>query len=486
MRHTRSRLWLLFCCCTATLLLNACKPVGPDYSKPAVQAPVSYKESAPDAPRNGAWLSAVPRDGAQRGAWWMVFGDTRLNALEERVTAANPDLRRASENYFAAHAQAVAARSAYLPTLSAGPTLDRARVSQNGVSYNSKRPDAYNDLYLTGSVGWEPDFFGRVRRTVEAAKANAQADAADFASLNLSLHAELAQDYFALRAVDSQDKLLALSIEDLEKLLALTEQRLAGGVAVQADVEQARTQLESTRAQRVDLEVSRAQLEHAIGTLTGTPLTEFQIAHTPLELDLPAIPEGIPSQLLERRPDIAAAERRVAQANAQIGVARSAYYPSISLSASGGFESVHGGTWIQGPSSLWSLGAQGAALLFDGGQRRALTDEARHTYEAQSAAYQSTVLNAFREVEDELSALHVLKEEAAIQQRAVESARRSRDLSKTRYEGGVTNYLDVLVAENTLIANERTAVDLRNRQFAADVLLIRALGGGWDTAQLLQ
>jgi NodT family efflux transporter outer membrane factor (OMF) lipoprotein len=384
----------------------------------------------------------------------------------------------------AARDQVAAARSGLFPTLSAGPTVARDHISMNGPSYAPGKPTGFGDLVLSGQASWEPDLWGRVRRTVEAAHSSAQASAADMAAIDLSLHAEMATDYFALRGLDAQAKLLTATVADLERQLDLTQRRLAGGVATEADVAQARTQLETVRAQLVDLGASRAQLEHAIGTIANQDLSAFSIPASPLDLALPAVPAGVPSQLLERRPDIAAAERRAQAANAQIGIAVSAFYPTISLTGTGGFESLHGGTWIQGPSALWSLGAQAAELLFDAGQRHALTDQARHQYEAQASAYRSSVFQAFNDVEDRLSDLRVLAGESAVEQRAVASAQHSFDISSQRYKGGVTGYLEVLTAEAALLQNQRTALDLQTRQFVASVGLVRALGGGWDATQL--
>jgi NodT family efflux transporter outer membrane factor (OMF) lipoprotein len=294
----------------------------------------------------------------------------------------------------------------------------------------------------------------------------------------------MAADYFQLRGLDAESKLLTATVADLKRQLDLTQRRLAGGVATEVDVAQARTQLETVRAQRVDVGVARAQYEHAIGTIANLKLSDFSIPPSPLDLALPRVPVGVPSQLLQRRPDIAAAERRAQAANEQIGIAISAFYPNISLGGTGGFESMNTGTWIQGPSSLWSLGGQAAELLFDAGQRHALTDQARHAYEAQAAAYRSTVFAAFNDVEDQLSGLRILEAESAVEQRAVASAQHSYDLSNQRYKGGVTGYLEVLTAEATLLQNQRTAIDLQTRQFAASVGLVRALGGGWDASEL--
>jgi NodT family efflux transporter outer membrane factor (OMF) lipoprotein len=302
--------------------------------------------------------------------------------------------------------------------------------------------------------------------------------------MDLALHAEMASTYFELRGLDAQVKLLHETIADLEGQLDLAQRRLDGGIGTEADVAQARTQLETVRAQLVDVGVARIQYEHAIGAIANLKPSEFSIPPAPLDLLLPKVPVGVPSQLLERRPDIAAAERRAAAANAQIGIAVSAFYPTITLGGSGGFESLNAGTWIQGPSALWSLGAQATELLFDAGQRHALTDEARHVYEAQAAGYREAVLMAFTDVVDHLSSLRILEQESGAEQKAVDSAQHSFDISNERYKGGVTSYLEVLTAEATLLQNQRTAIDLQTRQFVASVGLVRALGGGWDASQL--
>lgn len=471
-------------------LLAGCKPVGPDYKRPAYHAPDAYKETGaaavepPPNPAGGAWKPATPSDGLLRGKWWEIYRDPQLNALEERIAANNFDLRSATEIYLAAREQVTAARSSLFPTLSANAGVGRSALSKNRPSASSTTH--YNDFVLGGQASWEPDFWGRIRRSVEASRATMQASAADTASVELSLRAELAADYFELRGLDAETALLRSTIATLEHQLQLTEERREGGVSTEADVALARTQLETVRAQQVDLGVARAQFEHAIATLTGQNAAGFSLAPAPLDLVLPRVPVGLPSQLLERRPDIAAAERRTAAANEQIGIAQSAYYPSISLSAAGGFESTHSGNWIDGPSALWSLGAKATEMLFDAGKRHALTEESRHLYEAQAAAYRGTVLAAFNSVEDQLSALRVLEEEAAVEERAVASAQHSLDLANERYKGGVTSYLEVLTAETALLNNQRTQIDLKTRQFAANVALVRSLGGGWDSTQLPQ
>ena len=473
----------------AALVLAGCKPVGPNYNRPGYQAPAAYKETGastvvtpPPSPAGGSWQPANPSDGMLRGKWWEIYRDPQLNQLEDSIATNNQSLRQALETFLAARDQANAARSNLFPTFSAGLSASRSRVSANRPLANSTTN--YNDLVISGQASWEPDFWGRIRRTVEAARQNAQASAADMANVDLSLHAEMASDYFQLRGLDAQTKLLTTTVRDLQSQLDLTTRLLGGGVATQVDVAQAQTQLETVRAQLVDVGVARAQLEHAIGTLANRNLSDFSIPPSPLDLALPNVPIGVPSQLLQRRPDIAAAERSAAAANAQIGIAVSAFYPTISLGGIGGFESTSPGTWIQGPSSLWSLGAQAAELLFDAGQRRALTDQARHNYEAQAASYRNTVFLAFNDVEDQLSSLRILEQESSAETRAVTSAQQSFDLSDQRYKGGVTSYLEVLTAEATLLDNQRTAIDLRTRQFVSSVGLVRSLGGGWDVTQL--
>ena len=489
---SRSASYLPAICALAALaLLAGCKPVGPDYKRPGFTAPTTYKEAGatdvivpPPNPSGGSWQPASPSDGMLRGKWWEIYNDPQLNRLEERIAAANPTLQQALATYLAAREQVAVVRANLFPTLSATLGVTHYKNSTNKPLVQSTTASSYNDLTLGGQGSWEPDFWGRVRRSVEAAHENAQASAADMANVDLSLTAELANDYFQLRGLDAQTRLLTATVADLEHQLDLTRRRLAGGVATNEDVLQAETQLETVRAQLVDIGVARSQFEHAVGTLDGYTPSEFGIAPSPLDLALPKVPLGVPSQLLERRPDIAAVERRVAASNAQIGIAVSAFYPNISLGGTGGFESTHGGTWIQGPSSLWSLGAQATELLFDAGQRHALTAQARDNYEAQAAAYRSTIFSAFSDVEDQLSSLRILENESGEETRAVDAAQRAYDLSNQRYKGGVTSYLEVLTAEATLLQNQRTAIDLSTRQFVSSVELVRALGGGWDVTQL--
>jgi len=475
----------------AMLFVTGCRPVGPDYRQPQFSAPAAYKETGtgqvlvpPPNPSGGGWQSATPADQALRGRWWEIYQDPQLNKLEERIATENQSLRQALETYLAAREQVVIARSSFYPKLSARAGFAHDKNSANKPLATATTPTSYNDITLVAQASWEPDLWGRVRRTVESARESAQASAADVANVDLSLHAQMAVAYFQLRGLDAETKLLNATIDDLERQLDLTQRRLDGGIGTEADVAQARTRLETVRAQRIEVGVARARYEHAVGTLANLPLSTYTMSFSPLEGPLPAIPVGIPSQLLQRRPDVAASERRAAAANAQIGVAASAFYPSIPLVATGGFESAHGGTWLQGPSALWSLGAQAAELLFDAGQRHAVSDQARHNYESEVAAYRQTILSAFQEVEDQLSTMRILGEESTVQHKAVLSANSSFDLANQRYKGGVTGYLEVLTAETILLENQRTFVDLETRQFVTSVELVRALGGGWTTSQL--
>jgi NodT family efflux transporter outer membrane factor (OMF) lipoprotein len=472
------------------LTLSGCKPVGPNYNRPAYTAPAAYKDTGaasvvpPQNPAGGAWQPASPSDGMIKGKWWEIYQDPRLNGLEDRVDSTNVELKQAVETYLAAHDQVAATRANLFPTVSASIGATPEQYSKNAPLFNKANPTIYNDLTMGGQASWEPDFWGHVRRGIEQARATAQASAADQANLALMLHAELASDYFALRGLDSQSKLLTDTVADLENQLQLTQKRLNGGVATEVDVDQARTQLETVRAQLVDLGVARAQYEHAIGTIANYDLSQFSIPPSPLDGALPEIPIGVPTQLLERRPDIASAERKAAAANAQIGIAVSAFYPNITLSGTAGFQSTSIGTWLQGPSTFWTLGAQAMELLFDAGQRHALTDQARHQYEAQADSYRNTVFQAFQDVEDQMAALRILEQESTVERGAIASAQRSFDVSSSRYKGGVTSYLEVLTAEQTLLQDQVTAIGIQNRQYAASVGLVRALGGGWDVTQL--
>jgi NodT family efflux transporter outer membrane factor (OMF) lipoprotein len=466
----------------ATVALSGCT-VGPNYHRPSSAPPtLTYRELPPPP---GTWQPAVPADAMAKGHWWLLFGDPQLNALEARLTSGNLQMQAALENYTAASEAVRVARADYYPTLSVAPAVSRTRLSTNRPTYVSAlSPSQYNDFVLSGQASWQPDFWGRVRREVEGQRASAQALAADEANVELSVRSELAVDYYQLRGLDAQQQILDSTVGALKDYLDLTVKRYRGGVSTQSDVALAQTQLASTQTQDTDIAVARAQYEHAIATLLGVSASSFTLPAMPQNADLPTIPVGVPSALLQRRPDIAASERRADAANAQIGVAISAYYPNISLTGGGGFESGEPGNWIQGPSELWSIGASAMETIFDAGRRHAITEEARANYRASADNYRLAVLNGFQEVEDNLAALRVLQQEQASAQRAVQAATFSLNLSTNRYKGGVTTYLEVLTAQQAQLANERTAQDVTTRRFVASVQLIEALGGGWDTAKL--
>ncbi len=466
----------------ATLALSGCT-VGPNYHRPSSAPPtLTYRELPPPP---GTWQPAVPADAMVRGQWWLLFGDPELNALEARLASGNLQMQVALENYTAATEVVRAARADYFPTLGVTPAVSRNRLSTHRPTYISAlSPSQYNDFSLTGHAAWQPDFWGRVRREVEGQRASAQALAADEANVELSVRSELAVDYYQLRGLDAQQQILDTTVHALKTYLDLTIKRYHGGVSTQSDVALAQTQLASTQTADTDIAVARAQYLHAIATLLGVSASSFALPSMPQNRNLPTIPVGVPSALLQRRPDIAAAERRADAANAQIGVAISAYYPDISLTGGGGLESGEPGNWIQGPSELWSIGASAMETIFNGGRRHALTAEARANYRASVDSYRLAVLNGFQEVEDNLAALRVLQQEESSAQRAVQSATFSLHLSTNRYKGGVTTYLEVLTAQQAQLANERTAQDVTTRRFVASVQLIEALGGGWNTAKL--
>lgn len=460
-------------------LLAACS-VGPDYVRPTADTPAAFKES-------DGWKTAQPRDQELRGAWWETFDDPLLNELEEQIGVSNQNLAQAAAQFRQARALVQSARAGYLPTVSGGASVTRGQASSNPGSQNqafqaSRSPTT--GYSLSFDAVWEADLWGRVRRTVESNEAGAQASAADLEALRLSIQAELAQNYFQLRALDAQKQLFDDTIAAYQRSLTLTQNQYAAGVAAKVDVIQAQTQLKTTQAQALDIGVQRAQLEHAIALLIGKPASAYSLAVAPLTALPPPLPVGIPSSLLERRPDIAAAERRMAAANAQIGVAEAAYYPSLTLSAAGGFQNSSYVNWLTAPSRFWSLGPALAQTLFDGGLRRAQTDQAIAAYDANVAGYRQTVLTGFKEVEDNLVALRILEQEAAVQDEAVRNARQSVALTTNQYKAGIVSYLNVVTVQATALANERTAVDVLNRRLAASVLLIKALGGGWNASGL--
>lgn len=459
-------------------VLAACT-VGPDYVRPDADKPVAYKEME-------GWKTAQPRDQELRSQWWEAFNDPVLSTMMAQVNVSNQNLVQAAAQFRQARALVQSARAGYLPSVSAGAAITRSQSSSGFISQNqnltARGPSTSYSVSL--DVAWEPDLWGRVRRTVEANEAGAQASAGDLAALRLSIQAQLAQDYFQLRALDTQKKLFDDTLAAYQRSLKLTQNQYAVGVAAKADVIQAQTQLKTTQAQALDIGVQRAQLEHAIALLLGKPASDYSLPPAALTALPPAIPAGVPSALLERRPDIAAAERRVSAANAQIGVAEAAYYPSLTLSPSAGYQSSSFSNWLLLPSRFWSVGPALAQTLFDGGLRRAQTAQAIAAYDASVAAYRQTVLTGFQEVEDNLAALRILEQEAAIQDDALRDARQSVDLTINQYKAGIVSYLNVVTVQATALVAERSAVDIQNRRLAASVLLIKALGGSWSAAEL--
>jgi NodT family efflux transporter outer membrane factor (OMF) lipoprotein len=461
------------------LQLTGCV-VGPKYHTPVAPAPPAYKEV-------GNWKPAQPNDQSLGGNWWTIFQDPQLDALELQVNVSNQNLKAAAAQFQQARAALHYSRADYFPTATAGLSGTRTRVSANRPPPNSIfNGITDNDFTLPVDVSYQVDVWGRIRRIVESQREQAQASAADLATVNLSMHADLALDYFQARSLDAEEQLLNNTVAQYGQALQLTESRFQGGIASEVEVQQAKTILQTTRAQAIDVGIARAQFEHAVAILIGKPPAEFSLPPLPLTAPPPHIPISVPSELLERRPDIAAAERRVASANAQIGVAKSAYYPQISLGASGGFESSAITTLLNGPSGLWSIGASAVGTIFDVGRRRSLTDEARAAYDTQVANYRQSVLNGFQQVEDNLAAVRILEDEAKVQDEAVQAAQRSLELSITRYNGGVTSYLEVTVAQTAALQDEVNAVNILGRRMANTVLLIQALGGGWDRSSLPQ
>jgi NodT family efflux transporter outer membrane factor (OMF) lipoprotein len=470
------------------LLLSSGCMVGPDYSKPSVPMTAAYKEDQ-------GWKLARPGDDIPRGKWWEIFGDPQLNALEEQVTEANQNVKIAEARFRQARAMIQFFRAGLFPLVTTGASANSVRNSalspfgttSNGASSGRSSSGASTrEFLLTGDISYEIDLWGRIRRSVTAAREEAQATAADLETAKLSLQAELAFDYFELRSADAQQRLLNDTVKAFDEALQLTIRRFEGGVAPKSDVAQARTQLETTQVQATDIAVERAQFEHAIATLIGKPPADFSLPPAPLDLQPPDIPLAVPSELLERRPDIAAAERRVAEANEQIGIAKAAFFPTVTLNALFGFESSSIRNLAGWQSFLWAVGSSVAQTIFDAGRRRATSEAALASYDVTVASYRQATLDAFQQVEDNLAALRILKQEAEQQKRAVVSALESLQLFTNRYKGGVDTYLQVITAQTTALTNERNQVDILRRQMDASVLLVKALGGGWNVADLPQ
>jgi NodT family efflux transporter outer membrane factor (OMF) lipoprotein len=464
----------------ASLFVSACA-VGPDYVQPTVEVPVVYKEAA------DGWKIAQPQDECDRGAWWEIFNDHQLNKLEEQVNSANQTIAGAQAQYRQAQALVDEARAGYAPTLTGAAAVARQKQSSLATSSTAAVliPRApYTNYSASLSAAWEPDLWGSVSRLVEANEAGAQASAAQLAGVRLAAQASLAQFYFQLRALDAMQKLLDDNVVASEKLLALTQNRYKSGVVSQLDVAQAQSQYQTAQVQAIDNGVSRAQYEHAIAVLIGQPPAIFSLGRAPLTEMPPEIPLQVPSSLLERRPDVAQAERLMAQANAEIGIAVSAFFPALTLAATGGFSSNTFGNWLTVPAQVWSVGPQLAATLFDGGLRSAKTEAAYATYDQSVAAYRQTVLTAFQDVEDNLASLRILASEVAMQNEAVASAKLALKLVINAYKAGIVPYANVLTAQITAYAAEENAVSITGRRMVAAVGLVKALGGGWANGEI--
>jgi NodT family efflux transporter outer membrane factor (OMF) lipoprotein len=460
--------------------------LGPKYAKPSTPMTPAYKEEPPASYQGSEqWKPANPGDLASREKWWEIFGDAELNQLEEQVATSNQNLKVYEARFREARAAIRFNRASQFPTISTTPSAAYTKASDYSPSFPSKISEASTgDFVLPFDLSYELDLWGRVRRTVAAAREEAQASSADYSTAKLSLEAELALDYFELRSADAQKQLLDNTVKAYADNLQLTTNRFKGGVAPRADVAQAQTQLDTTRVQDTDVTVQRAQFEHAIAILIGKPPAEFSIAAVPLKYQPPSIPVGLPSDILQRRPDIAAAERRVAEANQQIGIARAAYFPTVTLNGTAGFAGTQGSNWFSWPAGFWAVGPALAETLFDAGRRRATSESARANYDAAVATYRQTSLTAFQEVEDNLAALRILDNEEQQQEQAVASSKDSLQLFTNRYRGGVDTYLQVITAQTTELTNERNSIDILRRRMDASVLLVKALGGGWDASDL--
>jgi NodT family efflux transporter outer membrane factor (OMF) lipoprotein len=461
-------------------LLAACA-VGPDYKRPAAEIPASYKEAA------SGWKVAQPADQQDRGDWWTIYADPQLNALEERLNTANQTVAQFAAAYRQARALVGEARAAYFPTIgaSAGATRSGNGTSSGGNSTTAtSRSGVGNSFNVQLDASWEPDLWGSVSRSVNAQKAGQQSAAADLANARLSAQATLAQTYFALRSLDSTQKLLDDTVAAYQRSLQLTQNQYAAGVAARSDVIQAQTQLQSAQAAAIDNGVQRAQDEHAIAVLVGEPASTFSIPPIPLTATPPAVPAQMPSALLERRPDIASAERKAAAANEQIGVAIAAFFPSLTLSASGGFENSVFSQLLTAPSRFWTLGPQLAATLFDAGLRQAQTDAARAAYDGNVATYRQTVLAAFQDVEDNLASQRILAQEIVVQQQAVDSALQALAIVTNEYKAGTVGYVNVLTAQTTAFTAQQKLETIAGQRMVSSVGLVKALGGGWDVSQM--
>lgn len=467
----------------AAVSLAGCT-VGPKYTRPPVAPAPAYKEAPPpEFHEEKGWKPGQPSDGSLRPAWWEIFGNAELNRLEQQIDASSQTLKAAEARFRQARALIALNRAGLFPTISTAPGVTTNRLSRNSPT-GPARTGEYSAFNLPIDINYELDAWGRVRRSIAAAREETQASAADVETIRLSLHAEMAIDYFELRSLDAQKRLLDDTIVAYEKALQLTKNRFDGGLSSRAELAQAQTQLETTRADDIGVTVARAQFEHAIAVLAGQTPESLNLAVIPVQTAPPAIPVGLPSDLLERRPDIAAAERRVAEANEQIGIARAAFFPDIVLTATGGLLGGSFVDWLTWPSRFWAVGPSVLQTVFDAGRRRAVSEQAAAAYDEAVANYRQATLSAFQQVEDNLSTLRILEQQAKAQRVAVESARQSLDLAMSRYKGGLVTYLEVVTAQSTALKNESTEVDLLRQRMDASVLLIKALGGGWDVSKL--
>lgn len=475
--------------------LSACNP-GPKYSRPPAAAPSAYKEAPPQFKEGAGWVVAQPGDDKIRPKWWEMYNEPQLNALEEQVAISNQTVIQAEANFRAAQALVVEARSQLFPTIGGSSSYTRQHFSSNtraatvtpsgSTGGASSVSTTINQYSIAANVSYTLDLWHRVRNQIAANSLSAQASAADVATALLTTQAELAQDYFEVRALDAQEGILQDTLKNYRDALKLTTILFNTGIDSDQDVTQAQTQLDTALAQATDLGVARAQFEHAIATLTGQPASNFSLPVAPFVPKPPPVPVAVPSELLQRRPDIAAAERRVASANALIGVQRAAYYPSLSLSASGGFLSSAVSNWFTWPSRVWSLGPSVSDTLLDFGARRGAVEQAEASYDAAVATYRQTALSDFQTVEDNLASLRILADEVAQYETAVQSSAHYLGLALTRYRTGVDSYLNVITAQNTLLTNRETQVQAQLRQMTSSVALVMALGGGWDASQLPQ
>ena len=465
------------------LLLAGCT-VGPKYSRPAVPTAPAYSEQPPQSfTESPGWKQAQPADTTLRAEWWQLFGIGELNSLESQIDPSSQTLKAAEARFREARALIQSNRAGLYPTVSTSPSIATNRLSSNTAAGAAAHGD-FGQYILPLDINYELDAWGRIRRSIAAAREEMQATAADLETIRLSLHAELAIDYFDLRIVDAQKQLLDETLAAYQKALDLTRNRYDGGLTSKAEVAQASTQLETTRAQDIGEGVMQATLQHAIAVLVGRTPETLKLEPAPLQAAPPVIPTGIPAQLLERRPDIAAAERRMAEANERIGIARAAFFPTLLLTATGGFEGTTLVNWLNWPSRFWALGPSVAQTIFDAGRRRAAAESAAASYDESVANYRQTTLQAFQEVEDNLATLRVLEEQAQAQRVASEAARQSLELSLNRYKGGLVTYLEVTAAQSIALQNQSAEVDILRRRMEASVLLIKALGGGWDTSRL--